>query len=112
MAVFVEVSVTVGVLDGDAVVVGVIDAVTVAVAVLLGVWVGLGVSVDVFVAVAVGVLEAVAVGVALGNGVATEGITDSVPNPVDRAVTTVTRISEAVPCIPPVAHTTTSLVSP
>jgi hypothetical protein len=36
----------------------------------------------------------------------------SVPNPVARAVATVTRNSEAVPCIPPVAHTTTSLVSP
>ena len=63
-----------------------------------------------FVAVTVGVLEAV--GVALGDGVATEGITVSVPSPVDRAVATVTRNSEAVPCIPPVAHTTTSLVSP
>jgi len=64
----------------------------------------------VFVAVTVGVLEAV--GVALGDGVATAGITVSVPNPVARAVATVTRNSEAVPCIPPVAHTTTSLVSP
>lgn len=63
-----------------------------------------------FVAVTVGVLEAV--GVALGDGVATAGITVSVPNPVARAVATVTRNSEAVPCIPPVAHTTTSLVSP
>ena len=65
-----------------------------------------------FVAVTVGVLEAVAVGVALGDGVATAGITVSVPNPVARAVATVTRNSGAVPCIPPVAHKTTSLVSP